>query len=103
MKLKEVLEKLRKCLKLNMFSRIVIGAVILFLAITAVKIQLEINELQEKKIALNEQIDDYVFSIDKIQNDLNTPVDEDYIIRIAKEKLNLRLPEEIIFYNNLAN
>ena len=30
-------------------------------------------------------------------------VDDDYIIRIAKEKLNLRLPEEIIFYNDLAN
>ena len=28
-------------------------------------------------------------------------MDEEYIIDIAKEKLNLRLPEEIIFYNNL--
>lgn len=95
--------KIKERLKLNVFVRIAFVMVIVFLAVTAIKIQLEINELEEKKTALNEQIDDYVFSIDKIQNDLNTPVDDDYIIRIAKEKLNLRLPEEIIFYNDLAN
>lgn len=94
---------LKERVKSNVFVRAAIVVFIVFCIVTIVKIQLEFNELEEKKAALNEQIDDYVFSIDKIQNDLNTPVDDDYIIRIAKEKLNLRLPEEIIFYNDLAN
>ena len=29
--------------------------------------------------------------------------DDEYIIKIAREKLNLRLPEEIVYYNNLIH
>ena len=93
--------KIKERLKLNVFVRIALVLTIVFLAVAAIKIQLEINELKEKKDTLEERKENYVFSIDKIQNDLNTPVDDDYIIRVAKEKLNLRLPEEIIFYNDL--
>jgi len=95
--------KIKERLKLNVFVRIALVLTLVFLAVAAIKIQLEINELKEKKDTLEERKENYVFSIDKIQNDLNTPVDDDYIIRVAKEKLNLRLPEEIIFYNDLAN
>lgn len=94
---------LKDRVKANVFVRAALAVFIVFCVVTIVKIQLEFNQLEEKKAALNEQVADYVFSIDKIQNDLNTPVDDDYIIRVAKEKLNLRLPEEIIFYNDLAN
>ena len=94
---------LKERVRSNVFVRVALAVFIVFCIVSIVKIQLEFNELKDKKAALNEQKEDYVFSIDKIQNDLNTPVDDDYIIRVAKEKLNLRLPEEIIFYNDLAN
>ena len=40
--------------------------------------------------------------IDELQSRLDEEIDEEYIMRIAREKLNYRLPEEIIFYNDLS-
>jgi cell division protein FtsB len=42
-------------------------------------------------------------SIEALQNKLDTPFDNDYIIALAKEKLNYCLPDEVIFYNDLIN
>ena len=55
----------------------------------------EINELKEK----NEAQQAYN---DKLQNRLDDEMDNEYIEGIAKDKLNLVLPEEIIFYNDIA-
>ena len=73
---------------------------IAFCIITWVTIQLEFNDLKDKKAELEREKLDKNINIDRLQNDLNTPIDEEYIIRVAKDKLNLRLPEEIIFYND---
>ena len=32
---------------------------------------------------------------------LSSPVDYDYIVRVAREKLGLHLPDEIIYYNDI--
>jgi hypothetical protein len=37
-----------------------------------------------------------------LQAQIDAPFDRDYVIKIAKEKLNLSLPQEIIFYNDLS-
>ena len=41
--------------------------------------------------------------IKQLEEDLNSPIDRDYIIRIARKKLGLCMPNEIVFYNDLAN
>ena len=38
---------------------------------------------------------------EQLQNQLDTPIDDEYIVKVAEDKLSLRLPEEIIFYNDL--
>jgi len=42
-------------------------------------------------------------NIDELQNKLDTPFDDEYIIELAKEKLGYCLPDEIIFINDLIN
>ena len=86
--------------KMNIFIRLAIGAFIIFCVLFVLNTQLEYNRLQQKKNDLEKTVGDYNISIDKLKNELNTPIDEDYIVRVAKERLNLRLPEEIIFYND---
>ncbi|MBQ2827560.1 MAG: cell division protein FtsL [Clostridia bacterium] len=88
--------------RVNFFVRIAAAVFILFCLVTVVTIQLEYNELEEKKAELEREKLDKNINIERLQNDLNTPIDEEYIIRVAKDKLNLRLPEEIIFYNDLV-
>jgi cell division protein FtsB len=64
--------------------------------------QFEFNSLKEDKAEVEEQIKAYELKIDELQARLEEEFDTDYIMRIAREKLNFRLPEEIIFYNDLS-
>lgn len=49
------------------------------------------------------QIKETQARVDELQDQVETPYDKEYIIKVAKEKLNYSLPNEIIFYNDLAN
>lgn len=60
------------------------------------------SELQNDKRALQEQIAEKQESIEESEYLLDVPItDRDYIIRIAKEKLGLFLPDEIVYYSDL--
>ena len=56
------------------------------------------NELKREKEALKEQIEKEEQEIDKLNRDIAAPMDDEYIIRVAREKLNLYFPDETIFY-----
>lgn len=58
------------------------------------------NELQREKDALEDKVDEYEAEIEELEYLINSPVDYDYIIKVAKEKLNLLLPDEIIYHND---
>ena len=64
--------------------------------------QFEFNSLKEDKAEVEQQIKAYELKIDELQARLEEDFDTEYIMRIAREKLNFRLPEEIIFYNDLS-
>jgi cell division protein FtsL len=62
---------------------------------------MEYNKLKEQQTEIQAQIDAYNSSIEELEYLLSSPMSREYVIRIAREKLGLYLPEEIIFYNNL--
>jgi len=64
--------------------------------------QFEFNELKEDKEQVEEQIKNYQLRIDELQAQLDEQFNTDYIMRVARDKLNYRLPDEIIFYNDLS-
>ena len=39
----------------------------------------------------------------ELKNKLETPFDDEYVAEIAKKKLNLVMPDEVIFYNDLTD
>ena len=49
--------------------------------------------LEKEKAALTEEIEELRYLID-------CPMDYDYIVRVAREKLGLYLPDETIYYND---
>ena len=69
--------------------------------VSIVKLQLEFNSLQVRRDALLAEIQNTGERMEMLQSSLDMPFDDEYIIKIAREKLNLRLPEEIVYYNNL--
>lgn len=85
----------------GVFVKLAIFALATFAVVSIVYLQLTINEERTKRDTLKAEVGALEEERDELKNQIDAPMDEEYIIDIAKEKLNLRLPEEIIFYNNL--
>lgn len=86
--------------------KVVMRILLLVLVITAIATfttaLMRYSELQREKEALEDKVNEYEAEVEKLEYLIDSPVDYDYIVRIAKEKLNLYLPDEII-YNNDTN
>ena len=72
-------------------------------AFSIVKMQFEINRLENEKVEIMERNEQITDEIDRLNSSLEKPKDDGYYESKAREKLNLRLPEEVIFYNDLIN
>lgn len=88
-------------LKNSGFFRMIVFAMMIVGVVSIVKLQLEYNSLKVRRDALLAEIQNTGERIEMLQSSLDAPFDDAYIIKIAREKLNLRLPEEIVYYNNL--
>lgn len=87
----------------GMFVKIAIFALAVFAGIYIVHLQLKSNALRTERDIKKAEVTAFQDQKDELEEKLKAPVDEKYIIDIAKDKLNLRLPEEIMFYNDLYN
>ena len=83
------------------FFRVLIFAMMINGIVSVVRLQLDYNSLKIRRDALAEEIQATAERIEMLETTLDAPFDDEYIIKIAREKLNLRLPEEIVYYNNL--
>lgn len=86
--------------RLNFFIKLAIAVFICFCIVTIVKLQFEYNQLREEEKNLKAQIVKVEDNIERLENELAAPFDDEYVVRIAREKLNYCLPEEIIFYSD---
>lgn len=85
----------------NLFVRIALIIIILVCLFTIVKLQIQFNELNETRKELELQVKEYENQIEELQAELDLPFDDEYVIRVAREKLGYHLPDEIIYYNDL--
>lgn len=87
----------------SMIFKVVVVLFVFFCALSSIKMIIEINRMNDEKEQLIPEIEAIRDENAKYQDILNTPMDQEYYEEKAREKLNLRLPEEIIFYNDLIN
>ncbi len=81
----------------NLVFKVAVGLFAVLCIISIFSFNAEKQELLAQKEALEAEIEAVEEEILAMENDLSKPYDDDYIIRIAREKLNMRLPEEIVF------
>lgn len=82
----------------NVFIRLFwLGFVVLAL-FSIVSSQIEINELDDDLADLEAQVIEVQDEVDELAYELEKPIDDDYITRIAREKFGYHLPGETIFY-----
>lgn len=86
--------------RLNFFVKLTILVVICFCVVNIIRLHSQYNENKRKETELLSERDEYLDSIDRLMADLEHEMDKDYIMRIAREKLNYYLPDEVIFYND---
>lgn len=87
----------------SLLFNIIVVLFVFFCAMTIIKLQIEINAQGARNNAQRQENEEIRYEIDGYKDDLAAPKDQDYYEKKAREKLNLRLPEEIIFYNDLIN
>lgn len=79
-------------------------AVIAFIAagiISSARMLVKYNEYRDKIDELSAQKIKYEESIERIRYGLEQEFDDEYVEKIAKEKLNLCRPDEVVYYNGL--
>ncbi len=87
--------------KISVPAKIAIAVAVVFCVVRIVSYQIEYSNLKSQQADIQEKIEYYTERVDELENRLEAPFDDEYIIKVAKEKLNYCLPEEIIFYNDL--
>ena len=87
--------------KMNFFVKATIFILICFSLILVINLQFDLNELKKTNDLLSKQIEAYNDSIEQLSEQLDQPYNDDYIERVAREKLNYRMPNEIIYFNDL--
>lgn len=83
--------------------KVALGGILVVLFISVVNMQLNLRELRQERQALETQIADLRNDMEEINYRLSEEVDAAYIERYAREKLGYRLPNEILFYNDIAD
>jgi len=84
----------------NLFVKLAMLVFSVFCFLTIITLQLENNSMKEQAEALDTRIQEYQIYIENLQTTLNAPMDEEYVADIAREKLGLRHPQEVVFYSD---
>lgn len=89
--------------KTSLAVKAALGGILVVLFISVVNMQISLNTLREEREALEEEIADLRDDIEETDYRLSEEADAEYIERYAREKLDYRYPNEILFYNDIAD
>ena len=87
--------------KINFFIKALIFTFIAFCVITILTQLIQFDRLQNEISVLGDSIYDAEQVNEELREELDRPIDDQYIMSIARLKLRYHLPEEIIFYHDL--
>jgi cell division protein FtsB len=65
---------------------------------TIVGLQNRLNDLRTDYEELEKMLVDYKDEVDELKHELESEIDDEYVARIARERLGYHMPGEKIFY-----
>ena len=86
----------------SIIVKIAIAVLFAAIIITVFTLVMKYNNLMTKRDALKSQVEKEKIQLEKLQEEAGRDFDEDYIKKIAREELGYRMPDEIVYYNDLA-
>lgn len=85
----------------SMLTRLALAVVVIVSLIICITSLMRYNKLEEERAELEAQIDVYDKDIAEKEYLIDAPIDDDYIVRIARDKLGLFFPDEVVYYNDM--
>ncbi|MBQ7699146.1 MAG: septum formation initiator family protein [Clostridia bacterium] len=85
----------------SLFVKISLALLTVIFVIMVLSLSLRYNELTRKRDRLKAQVEQEQLELEKLLDEVNADYNDEYIIKIAREELGYRMPDEIIYYNNL--
>lgn len=85
---------------LSLLSRVALACVLVASLIISVTSIMRHNELEAQKQELQAEIERYEEENRELEHLINAPVDDDYIARMARERLGLHFPGEDVYYSH---
>ena len=86
------------------YAKVLLRVALLLLVVGSIGIfatgVMRYSELQREKFSLEAQKAALTEEIEELKYLVEHPIDKDYIIRMARDKLGLNLPGEIVYYND---
>lgn len=83
------------------FIKLTLILVIPMVLVMSLNMLMRYNKLNEQKEALEEQIAEKEERIEELNYFVSSPLTEDYIIRIARERLRLVFPEDKVYFTDV--
>ena len=86
------------------YARVLLRIALTFLVVSSLALFatgiMRYTELRREKEALEKRVDALSEEIEELKYRVDHPIDKEYIVRMAKEKLGINLPGEIVYYND---
>ena len=98
-------EKSRSLGRNKIRNIIIIAAVCLLLVVAVVNFMSQMakyNEMKAQKELLQKKINEANDNIEELEYWIDAPMDDDYIMKFAREKLDLYRADEIVFFGDSA-
>lgn len=89
--------------KASIFVKIALLLIVVIMLVMSVNMLMRYGELQDQKDALEAQVKMGKDKVEELEYMIDAPMDKDYIVRVAREKLGLVLPEEIVYYSDIVD
>ncbi len=93
----------KKPIRANFVVRIAFTLIFIFLFVSVINLQVEMNELRKLRDEKITQVAELQDDVDELELRIAEPINDSYIERIAREQLGFRKPHEIIFVNGIAD
>lgn len=84
--------------KIHKFVAIFLAILLVFSIVYFLWSLMQYNEAMEKKAEKEEYISELKDDIQRLRYMVDAPLDDNFKIRVAREKLGMCFPDEIIFY-----
>lgn len=87
----------------SLVVKVALGGILVVLFISVVNMQVNLKKLREQRETLQEEIAQLQDEMEQTEYRLSQETDAEYIERYVREKLGYRFPNEILFYNDIAD